>query len=263
MDCAEARPLIDPYLDGELGVERSMAFERHLEGCDACSGALAGRKALAAALRGKLAYEPAPLSLQRAVRAGIKRAEGAGHARRAPQPWLRLAASFLLVAGLSSALTWYVAPRNADLVPDEVFASHVRGMLSERGGIDVASSDEHTVRPWFATKLDFAPAVKDLGTEGFPLLGGRVDYVAGRTVAALLYQHRKHVITLFVWPSGERALALETSVRQGDNLAHWSDGAMSYWAVSDLAAPELADFCARYRVAELASPAPAAGTKQP
>ena len=259
MKCEEARALIDPYLDGELAFERCLELERHIEGCEACREALAAGRALGSALRDRLAYQSAPLSLQRSVRAAIARAAGSEAVRRAPPPWLRLAASFLLVASLSSALTWYLTPKDAGMIPEEVFASHVRGMLSGGGGIDVASSDEHTVKPWFAGKLDFSPPVLELASDGFALAGGRVDYVAGRTVAALVYRHKKHVITLFVWPAAGSARAIETSVRRGDNLAHWSDGRMSYWAVSDLNAEELRDFAERFAAAA----AGASSGKQP
>ena len=249
MECEEARALIDPYLDGELAFERCLELERHIESCQACSEALAARRALASALRDRLAYHAAPVMLHGRVRAAIAAAEPRRRARALPAPWLRLAASFLVVAGLSAALTYSLAPREANLVPDEVFASHVRGMLSGTGGIDVVSSDEHTVKPWFAGKLDFSPPVVELASDGFALAGGRVDYVAGRTAAALVYHHKKHVITLFIWPAAGSARAIAASTQRGDNLAHWSDGRMSYWAVSDLNAAELADFARHFAAA--------------
>ncbi|HUI18862.1 MAG TPA: anti-sigma factor [Alphaproteobacteria bacterium] len=252
MECGEARALIDPYLDGEFALERTLELERHLEGCADCAALLASRRALSAALRGKLAYHAAPLSLHGRVRAAIAAAEPSRRARALPAPWLRMAASFFLVAGLSAALTYSLVPRETDLVPDEVFASHVRGMLSGTSGIDVVSSDEHTVKPWFAGKLDFSPPVVDLASDGFPLAGGRVDYLAGRTVAALVYRHKKHVITLFVWPQAGPARAIAASARRGDNLDHWSDGRMAYWAISDLNAEELADFARHYAAAAAA-----------
>jgi anti-sigma factor RsiW len=264
MECRDARALLDAYLDGEFGVERSLELERHLESCPDCSEVLAARRALSRSLKEKLPYHAAPLAVHRAARDALAREDAASGAaptaRRAPPAWLRMAASLLLVAGLSSALTYSLVPRDAGLVPDEVFASHVRGMLSEGRMIDVASSDEHTVKPWFNNKLDFAPPVKDLTAEGFPLLGGRVDYIGGRRVAALLFRHRQHVITLFIWPNTGGARAIATSSRRGDSLAHWSDGAMIYWAVSDLNAAELLDFCRRYQRAE---PLPEPAKKQP
>ena len=109
--------------------------------------------------------------------------------------------------------------------------------------MDVASTDEHTVKPWFDGRLDFAPPVKDLKTEGFPLTGGRLDYLAGRPVAALVYQRRQHTIDLFVWPDGSRLdRGTAEGSRNGYNFQRWSRGGMVFWAVSDLGAPELADF---------------------
>ncbi|HLI12244.1 MAG TPA: anti-sigma factor [Alphaproteobacteria bacterium] len=258
MDCREARPLLDAYLDGELGVERGLEIEAHLAACPNCAAVLASGRALSGALRRELPYHPASARLRGAILDRIERETLRRPA--APPQWLRLAASLVLVAGLSAGLTYYVTPRNANLVSDEVFASHVRGMLSENRLIDVASSDEHTVKPWFDTKIDFSPPVKDLTTEGFPLIGGRLDYIGGRNVAALVYHHRKHVITLFIWPTTARTDGVATSVRQGDNLVHWSDGAMTYWAVSDLNLNELLEFCKLVRAAPTTPPA---GGKQP
>jgi anti-sigma factor RsiW len=254
MTCAEEPALLDAYMDGELGVERSLEFERHLETCPSCTANLASRRALGSALRDKFEYHTAPLALHRAVRDELARAaassDGAPITRRALPAWTRLAASFVLVAGLSSALTYYVTPRSSDAIPDEVFASYVRGAQSENRLIDVVSSDEHTVKPWLDAKLDFAPPVKDLSGDGFPLMGGRVDYIGGRAVAALVYHYRKHVITLFIWPSNGEVKPIETSVHRGDNLAQWSDGAMTYWAISDVAAPEFMEFCKRFQAAD-------------
>jgi len=266
MNCAEARALLDAYLDGELGVERSLEIEKHLEFCPSCHTELAGRRALGTALRQRLEYHTAPLALHRALRQRLSRAEGASAAPRTtvaslPREWMRMAASLLLVAGLSSAVTYYVVPKGADTTPDEVFASYVRGMQSENRLIDVVSSDEHTVKPWLDAKLDFGVPVKDLVAYGFPLVGGRVDYIGGRTVAALVYRYQKHVVTLFIWPASDGARPLKASVRRGDNLAEWSDGTMTYWAISDLAAGEFMEFCKRFQAAE-PSPETAAPIKQ-
>ncbi len=256
MDCTEARALIEPYLGGDLDIERGVQLERHLESCAACRGELAGARAFKAALREKLPYHRAPPALHRAVRESLAGAErgnladadrAASGARPRPPPWVRMAASLALVAGLSSGITYYVMPRAADPIAEAVFASHVRGVLSGRRLVDVQSADEHTVRPWFGDKLDFSPPVKDLASEGFLLVGGRMDYVAGRTVAALVYQRQNHVITLFIWPNGEKPRPVTADVHRGDTLVHWSDGAMTYWAVSDLNARDLVDFAGRLR----------------
>ncbi len=253
MNCAEARTLLDAYMDGELSIERSLELERHLKECPSCQAELASRRALGTGLREKLDYHRAPLSLHRALRNELGHADAASVAVASavrPMPaWMRMAASLILVAGLSSALTYYGTSTSGDVIPDEVFASHVRGVQSENRLVDVVSSDRHTVKPWLDAKLDFAAPVKDLARDGFPLVGGRVDYIDGHTVAALIYQSRKHIITLFVWPSGRPARAIATSMRRGDNIVQWSDGTMTYWAISDVAAPELVEFSERFQAA--------------
>jgi len=254
MNCVEAHRLLDACMDGELSIERNLELERHLGECPTCQVELASRRALGSTLREKLEYHTAPLSLHRALRSELGRADevagvGASAARRTPQ-WMRMAASLVLVAGLSSALTYYAASPGGDVIPDEVFASHVRGVQSENRLVDVVSSDQHTVKPWLDAKLDFAAPVKDLAKDGFPLFGGRVDYIDGHTVAALIYQSRKHVITLFVWPSEGPHKSIATSMRRGDNIVQWSDGTMTYWAISDVAQPELIEFSKRFQAAQ-------------
>jgi anti-sigma factor RsiW len=253
MNCAEARTLLDAYMDGELSIERSLELERHLKECPSCQAELASRRALGTGLREKLDYHSAPLSLHRALRNELGRADAASVAVAStvrPMPvWMRMAASLILVAGLSSALTYYGTSTSGDVIPDEVFASHVRGVQSQNRLVDVVSSDRHTVKPWLDAKLDFAAPVKDLAGDDLPLLGGRVDYIDGHTVAALIYQSRKHIITLFTWPSDRPAGAVATSMRRGDNIVQWSDGTMTYWAISDVAAPELIEFSERFRAA--------------
>jgi anti-sigma factor RsiW len=254
MDCQEARTLIDPYLDGELGAERSAALEQHAASCRGCAAAIARRRALSAALKEKLIYHAAPPALMAALGEASGRPRAVGVVHRAPPPWMRMAAAFLLVAGLSSLLTYYVTPGDQALVPDEVFADHLRGLRSESSLIDVVSSDRHTVKPWFAGKLDFSPPVVDLASDGFALAGARVDYIGGRPVAALVFRHLKHVITLFIWPSSGRAGDVVSQAHQGENLVHWQDGSMTYWAISDMDPRDLHEFAARYRKASPGGP---------
>ena len=158
--------------------------------------------------------------------------------------WLAVAASVALAAVTTLTL---LQPRNAvtaeDLIAREAVSDHVRSLMQPNHTLDVPSSDQHTVKPWFNGKLDFSPKVDNLADQGFPLIGGRLDYLGGRSVAALVYQRHQHYINLFIWPSNGTQEKEESSTRlQGYNLVHWKGGSMECWAVSDLNEGELRQF---------------------
>ena len=239
MSCREAQELIHGYVDGELDLVRNLEMERHFRECAACASAHERLRSMRAAM--SVPYFQAPPGLETRIRARVREASGVAQAA-APRRWFQwqwagMAATLVIVA----LGTWRVASTNqhGDALAQEVLASHVRAMMASHL-TDVPSSDRHTVKPWFSGKLDFSPAVGDFADRGFALVGGRLDYLDGRPVAALVYQRRKHVINLFVWPAPEQPDSrVEETERQGYHLLHWTKGHMKYWAVSDLNAAEL------------------------
>ena len=233
---------LDAYLDGELAAPDAAELEAHLRTCPDCSRLERRRRALSAAVREHVLRFPAPDTLQARVRAAL-RADVTGTARRRSYwPGLAVAASLAVVAVGS----WQMALRRAtgDALADQVLGSHVRSLMPGHL-IDVQSSDQHTVKPWFNGKLDFSPPVYDFAGRGFPLVGGRLEYVGGRPVAALVYGRRQHLINVFLWPTaGGPTGGRPATTRQGYHLLHWTTPAYSYWAASDLGLAELRDFAA-------------------
>jgi anti-sigma factor RsiW len=152
--------------------------------------------------------------------------------------WLSYASGLLALVAV--AFVYHTNPSSSleDQLAQEVVSSHVRSMMASHL-IDVVSSDRHTVKPWFNGKIDFSPKVLDLSSKGFPLAGGRLDYVGSRPVAALVYRHDQHLINVLIWPSSQTAQTEHLMVRQGYNLFHWFGDGMQYWAVSDLNANDL------------------------
>ena len=243
MSCLYTEQDAGAYLDGELDLTSALQFERHLGTCEACSRALAAHRALHEAIgEAGLRFRPSP-ELAR----NLRRASGAGPAagRWASWPRLQAIAALLLVAVASWSLGRVWPPRPGPDLTDEVVASHVRSLLAGHPA-DVASTDRHTVKPWFTGKLDYSPVVVDLAGRGFPLTGGRLDYVGRHPVAALVYRADRHVINLFTWPdaytSGGSGPGLAAASRQGFHVLHWSRAGMTYWTVSDASEESLRRF---------------------
>jgi anti-sigma factor RsiW len=160
-----------------------------------------------------------------------------------PWNWLALAAAIALAAFVASSFLPKLRQPGADqFLATELIASHVRSLMADHL-TDVASSDQHTVKPWLDVKLDFAAPVVDLLGDGFPLIGGRLDYLDNHSVAALVYQRRKHFINLFIWPTTPADSKEQKMVeREGYHLVHWADGDFTYWAVSDVSVGDLQTF---------------------
>lgn len=246
MNCPETQDLIHGYVDSELDLVRSLEIERHIEGCESCARAYQTQQDLKGALQSVPLRFTASNDLRRRIRSSLREAGEPAPARRALNwwqawRWAGAVAALALVAGTSWNLGHISRAHSGDeLVAQEVIDSHVRSLMANHLE-DVPSTDQHTVKPWFNGKLDFSPPVQDLAKEGFPLVGGRLDYLENRPVAALVYQRRKHFINLFIWPS-THASGQGAVMRQGYNLLHWTRSGMAFWAASDLNSTELQEF---------------------
>ena len=250
---------IDAYLDGELADDDARELEAHLSHCPDCVRFRDERLELRSAVAAQIPMFQAPDALRKRVLKAAASSAGRPPAargftvRRWPIP-LALAASLTIVAVGS----WRLARHDTanETLTSEVLGSHVRSLMP--GHLtDVLSSDQHTVKPWFNGRLDYSPPVSDFAARGYPLLGGRLDYVGGRAVAALVYGRRQHLINVLLWPttrgpSGGPSI----STRQGYHVLHWTTGDYVYWAISDLGLPELEDFTSLLRKADTAANSP-------
>lgn len=226
MTCQDALPLLEAALDGELSTSETLAVETHARTCAACSRRRDSLRALQLAVREKLERFELPARLRR---------------RRLPRPRWSLGSLTAVGAGAAAALV--VAGVWPSGGSDEVVSAHVRALQVDHA-TDVTSTDQHTVKPWFQGKLDFAVPVRDLAAEGFPLEGGRLDLLHGKPAAALVYSHRKHLLDLFVQP-GKGPTRISRTTERGFVVFHWARDDLAYWLVGDVAEPELRAFAER------------------
>jgi anti-sigma factor (TIGR02949 family) len=250
MRCDEVRPRLDAYFDGELPESERTPLREHLQGCHDCGPEAAALERLRDDIRRFAPVHRVPETLRSQIRFAVRREAAASvpsTSLRAPG-WLAYAASILLAVGVGSGGTFVLlGERQTDTIETEIIDSHLRSLLGSHL-TDVASSDQHTVKPWFAGRTDLSPPAVDLRTEGFALVGGRLDLIAGKPVPALVYKRREHVINLFVLPASPADHG-ETLTRRGYNLRHWDEGDLGFWAVTDAAPTELAEFERLYRAA--------------
>jgi anti-sigma factor RsiW len=230
----EAARLLQAYADGELDPAASLEMEAELAASPALRSALERARAASAAIREKADYHAAPAGLAARIRASLPSAAAAAPERKLPWRFAALAAGIAVLA--LAALMF--RPGMEDRIAEELLASHGRATVGGRM-MDVASTDLHTVKPWLSARLPFSPPVADLAAQGFPLAGGRVDFIGGKPVAVLVYTRRKHTVEAFVWPEEPgRAFA---RTRVGLNLESFVAGGMRYWLVSDVGADELGE----------------------
>jgi len=248
MSCQDTKNQLHAYIDGELDLARVVELEEHLKGCPACSRAHQEYQSLRAAMASPSLHFKVPRGLERKVRSAVRGASANETARPAwrwtwnwkPQAWLAPFAAAALVTVIT--LHFWTQHWTEGQRVQEILSAHVRSLMVEHL-TDVASSDQHTVKPWFTGKLNFSPIVIDPTAEGFRLIGGRLDYLADSPTAAVVYQRRKHYINLFISPANQTATTKEELLtRHGYNLFHWLQGGMEYWAVSDVNKGDLQQF---------------------
>jgi mycothiol system anti-sigma-R factor len=238
VSCEHAGTILHGYLDGELDAARALEFERHLESCPDCLAALEAHETLRSALQRAQLYETAPVALRRKIRASLPALRPVAFSFRWPLVrWVSLAAVALLVAFVGWRMIRNYSVENQYQAAEMVDA-HLRSLQANHL-TDVASTDQHTVKPWFDGKLDFSPPVRDFANDGFPLQGGRLDVLHGRTIAALVYGRRKHVVNVFVWPTSEREVAPRSGSHLGYQWVDWRKGGMEFCAISDTSATDL------------------------
>jgi len=246
MTCEETEILLHALIDGELDAGHAREVEQHVAGCPRCAAALAVYREMSQAVAGKNLRYTAPPALRKRIESSLPQADAPS--RRAV---LRGFAMGSAVSAIAATGLVAIVLRNDDeqRLMSEVVSAHLRSL--QAGHLtDVLSTDQHTVKPWFNGKLDVAPPVIDLTSQGFTLIGGRLDYVDARAIGAIVYRRRAHVINLFVaQTSSTERRAAKTEAVQGFNIRYWSDHGLNYWAVSDLAADELAEFSDKFETA--------------
>jgi anti-sigma factor RsiW len=246
---------VDAWLDGELALGEAQELEAHLASCPDCAHYRDERLELRVAIRSALPRLEASNLLRSKVAGTLREARRRESGGRTGPAWSRIAVAASLV--LVAVGSWQLGLRQAagTSLADEVLRTHVRSLMP--GHLtDIQSTDQHTVKPWFNGVLDYSPPVWDFAGRGYPLIGGRLEYIGDRRVAALVYGRRKHFITALVWPAGREGAGGSPGTRQGIHLLHWSTPSFVYWVASDLGLPELTEFSRLIQQADSAAAVP-------
>ncbi|MDQ6633242.1 MAG: anti-sigma factor [Gemmatimonadota bacterium] len=249
MRCPQSRDQLGAYLDGELTTNEAVAVREHMAGCPNCASHYATLASTSRQLKEGLVHYTAPDMLKARILNALSNQRTP--AATSPASWLhwsRLAAAALVIAVASSAGTAAVLHRGvaSRSVADELLASHLRSLMP--GHLtDVASNDHHNVKPWFNGRVALSPSVPALDSAGFVLVGGRLDYVASRPVAVVVYSRRQHVINVYAWPDGDGDRSASSLTAHDYHMVSWRNGDVESWAVSDLNPAELGQFVALLR----------------
>jgi anti-sigma factor RsiW len=256
MNHEEALILLPAYIDKELSLSETVDFERHLNSCDECQHEYNEQVHVSTLIKNNAKYFEGTPQFTKRLEASLPSDRTKATQQKSPNSFWNLIwvntwggrgaimASFVALAWSASLLL--MLPSAQDKLTEELVSSHVRSLEVDHLS-DVISTDHHTVKPWFNGKLDYSPPVIDLATMGFPMEGGRLDYINGKTVAVVIYRHNKHPVNLYVWPSNNKDSDIQRTTRNGYNLAHWVIGNMNYWAITDLEAGKLLDFAQTLR----------------
>jgi anti-sigma factor (TIGR02949 family) len=257
MNCAEADIMLHALLDGELDAGHAREVEQHVTGCAGCAEKLAAFRAMRDAMAGANLKQKAPAALRARIEAALPSpaSAGAGATVVPLRPSRRsffggFAAGAVVSSALAASIVLTIFRNDQEqTIANDVVSAHIRSLQGSHL-MDVETSDQHTVKPWFDGKVDVAPPVIDLTAQGFTLLGGRLDYIDGQPVAAVVYRRRKHIINLFVAQHlGAAPAAVTARSVQGYNVRHWSAQGLEFWAVSDLDGEELGEFVGKISAA--------------
>lgn len=244
MECDLIEKNIESYLDGELTLSDRRDFEDHISDCRSCTDKLESIRAIQGMVR-STDFANTPSSLKSNIQNHLRDYTGEDSKAFSLFNWLGFGGGALAVGSLA---TWVImtfmlaAPLQMQLA-DEIISSHVRSLMVDHV-TDIKSTDKHTVKPWFNGRVDLSPPVQDLKSAGFVLVGGRLDYIQGKTVSALVYKRRAHLINTFIFRSVENSDSNKPQyiLRQGYNLIHWTANSLDYWVISDLNRTELNEF---------------------
>jgi anti-sigma factor RsiW len=243
MTCEEARELLHALVDGELDAGHARQVEAHVAGCARCAAALRGHRQLREALAAPALRFEAPAALRRKIKSALPKSRAASTDRRTLLKGFAMGTALSAIAA-TGVVVMVLRGNEEDRALGEVLSAHLRSLQAEHL-TDVLSTDQHTVKPWFNGRIDLSPPVVDLTAQGFTLIGGRLDTIDGRPVAAIVYKRRAHVINLFVAP-GPPPIASRVTSTQGFNIRRWGDQGLDLTAVSDINADELQEFAEKF-----------------